>query len=198
MSNQLTHTANHQYTLFVKRAFAGWLKEFFSNRSDFTYIPRNERDTGIMIMDKHAFNLEKVASKPALIIHRKQFNWMRTSIDQSLHTSTLTGTTRKMDLLQGSVIIHCLNQEGLVAEELAHIVFFGLEAFKSSLRKLGLWELQTLGIGEESVLVDSKSQTEIVSVPVIVRAFIQAKWLEQDAGTQLPERICVVPQDPGP
>lgn len=198
MSFTQVSTVSDKYTIFVKRIFVGWLKEFFSNRSDYPYIARNDRDTGIMITDKHSFNLSKVAGKSALVVDRKQFNWMRTSIDQNLHTIGLNATTRKMDLLQGTVIVHCLNKEGLVAEDLSHIVFFGLESFKTEIRKMGLWELNTLGVGEESVLVDSKSQTEIVSVPVIVRAFVQAKWLERAASTQLVEDIIVIPEEPGP
>lgn len=189
---------NIQHIIFVKRVFVGWLKSFFSARTDYTYLGPNKRDTGIMITDKHGFNLDTVGSRPALVVDRKQFNWMRTSIDQNLHTIGLNATTRKADLLQGTVVIHCLNKEGLVAEDLAHIVFFGLEAFKSEVRKMGLWELNTLGVGEESVLVDSGSQTEIVSVPVIVRAFVMAKWLERAASTRLVEDINVVPEDPAP
>jgi len=191
-------TVTDQYTISVKRVFVGWLKEFFSMRSDYPFLQGNERDTGIMITDKRAFNLEKVGSRPALVVDRKQFNWMRTSVDQNLHTIGLNATTRKTDLLQGTVIIHCLNKEGLVAEDLSHIVFFGLESFKTEIRKMGLWELNTLGVGEESVLVDSGSQTEIVSVPVIVRAFVQAKWLESKASTRLVEDIIVTPEDPAP
>ena len=179
-----------QFPLAVKEIILGWLQEFFTNHPEFPYEVGNQRDTGIKIHDKHAFNFESVGDKPAIVMDRKQLRWANTSIDQNLGAFGLRAAQAYMDLVGGTVILHCLSKEGLVAEELGHTVFFGLEAFRSELRKRGLWDVKTVGIGEESILV-AKAGTELVSIPVVVSVQLQAKWLRRRASTQVAEDFAV-------
>ena len=179
-----------QYPLAIKEIVLGWLQDFFANSPDFPYDAHNERDTGLKIHDKHAFNLESVGDKPAIVLDRKQLRWARSSIDQNLGSFGLTATQRHMDLVSGSVVLHCLSKEGLVAEELAFAVFYALEIFRGELRKRGLWDIQTVSLGEESVLV-SKAGTELISIPVVAQVYLQSKWVRRRASTQLVETVSV-------
>lgn len=178
------------YTVAVKRIILGWLQDFFSKRADYTYKPGDERDTNISIKDKHAFNMSSVLDKPALVLDRKQLRWERTSINKNAGYFGLRAAQGFMDLLTTSVVVHCMSTEGLVAETLAHIVGFGVESFKSEIRKLGIWDVTSVAIGEESIIV-SKAGPEISSVPVILNVFIQGTWLRRRASTQLVEGVNV-------
>lgn len=179
-----------QYPLAVKEITLGWLQDFFKDHPQYPFDIGNERDTAIKIHDKHAFNFESVGDKPAIVLDRKQLRWFNASIDQNLGHFGLRAAQAHADLVTGTVILHCLSKEGLVAEELGHIVFFGVEAFRSELRKRGLWDIKTVGIGEESILV-AKAGTELVSIPVVASVYLQAKWLRRQAGTQIAEGFAV-------
>jgi hypothetical protein len=172
-----------QYPLAIKEIILGWLQDFFQHHPQFPFDPGNERDSAIKIHDKHAFNFESVGDKPAIVLDRKQLRWMNASIDQNLGSFGLRAAQAYMDLIGGTVILHCLSKQGLVAEELGHIVFFGLEAFRTELRKRGLWDINTVGIGEESILV-ANAGPELVSIPVIASVKLQGKWLRRRASTQ--------------
>ena len=52
------------------------------------------------------------------------------------------------------------------------------------LRKRGLWDIKTVGIGEETIIAPAAG-TEIVSVPVITTVFVQGKWARRRASTHL-------------
>jgi len=178
------------YPLAVKEIILGWLQEYFTNHPQFAYDPGNERDTKIKLHDKHAFNLESVGDRPAVVLDRKQLRWVNASVDKNFGHFGLSAAKTYMDLVTGGAILHCVSKEGLVAEDLAHTVFFSLEVFRNELRKRGLWDLQTVSIGEESILV-SKASTEIVSVPVVVQVYVQGKWLRRRASTQQLEEFAV-------
>jgi len=178
------------YTLAVKRVLLSWLQEFFAGRADFPFILGDERSTGVKIHDKHAFNMETVGNAPAVVLDRKPMRWARSSIDQNLGDFRLRAAQAKMDLLSGQVIFHCLCKEGLVAEQVAHIVFFGLSIFDSEIRKRGLWDLKIAGVGEESIL-ELAAGTELVSVPVSCTAYLQGKWVRRQIGTKLAADIVV-------
>lgn len=187
MSNQAQINAiPESYTLAAKRILAAFLQEFFQNREDYPYIHGDELRTAINIHDKHAFNLEAVGDKPALVIDRKQFRWLNTSIDKNLGSFGLTAAQLKMDLVQGTIICHCLARKGLVAEALAHIVFFGIESMRQVIRRMGVWEVAPVGVGEESIIVTGPD-TEITSVPVIINVTMQGKWLTRNASSRLVE-----------
>ena len=166
------------YTLSVKRILLSWLQQFFAGRADFPFVVGDDMATGIRIHDKHAFNLKSVSDIPTIALDRKPLRWMRTSIDQNLGDFRLRAAQAKIDLLSGAVIFHCLAKEGLVAEQVAHTVFFGLSAFDLEIRKMGMWDLKIAGIGEESIL-EVAAGHELVSVPVTCAVYYQGKWVRR-------------------
>ena len=184
------HQIPEIYTLAVKRILLAWLQEFFGGRADFPYVLGDPLNTGIKIHDKHAFNLQTVGDTPAVVLDRKPMRWARSSIDQNLGDFRLRAAQAKMDLLTGQVIFHCLSKEGLVAEQVAHTVFFGLSVFDSEIRKMGLWDLKIVGIGEESIL-ELAAGTELVSVPVTCTAYHQSKWVRRRIATHLAADLIV-------
>lgn len=184
------HQTPEIYTLAVKRILLSWAQEFFAGRADFPFILGDDTATRIKIHDKHAFNLQTVGNKPAVVLDRKPMRWARSSIDQNLAESRLQAAQAKMDLLSGQIIFHCLSKEGLVAEQVAHTVFFGMSVFDSEIRKRGMWDLKIAGLGEESTL-ELAAGTELVSVPVSCTAYILGKWVRRQIGTKLASDITV-------
>lgn len=189
------HQLPEIYTLAVKRILLSWMQEFFAGRADFPYILGDEVRTGIKIHDKHAFNLQSVGDTPAVVLDRKPMRWANSGIDQNLGDFRLRAAQVQMDLLTGQVIFHCLSKEGLVAEQVAHTVFFGLSVFTTEIRKRGLWDLKIVGVGEESIL-EVAAGTELVSVPVSCTAYHQGKWVRRRIGSKLASDIIVATQDP--
>lgn len=185
------------YPLAVKEIILGFLQEFFTDHPKYPFRDGQERDSGIKIHDKHAFNFESVGDKPALVIDRKQLRFAGASIDKNLGQFNLSGSRFHMDLINGTAIVHCLCKEGVVAEELAHIVFFALESFRAELRKRGLWDCEAVAIGEESILVAPEG-TALVSVPVILNVRLVGKWVIRRASTQRFDDVRVTQQEPPP
>lgn len=176
------------YTLSVKRILLAWAQTFFAGRADFPFVLGDELQTGIRIRDKHAFNLKTVSDIPSIALDRKPMRWVRSSIDQNLGDNRLGAAQAKMDLLTGQVVFHCLAKEGLVAEQVAHTLFFGLSVFDQQIRKMGMWDLRIIGIGEESIL-EVAAGHELVSVPVTLTVYYQGKWVRRRAGTHLADDI---------
>lgn len=179
------------YSLAVKRILLNWLQEFFAGRADFNYKFGDDRDTGIRIVDKHSFNLASVTDKPAIVLDRKQLRRMNASLDNNFGMYGLRAAQAFSDLQQCGIVLHCMCKEGLVAENLAHIVYFGVESFRRDLRRRGLWDVTATAVGEESIIV-SKAGTEIVSVPVALNVFLSATWLRRRASTQLVQDVELV------
>jgi hypothetical protein len=182
------HQLPEIYTLAVKRILLAWLQTFFAGRADFPFVIGDPMNTGIRIRDKHSFNLKTVSDIPAIALDRKPMRWVRSSIDQNLGDFRLRAAQAKMDLLTGQVIFHCLAKEGLVAEQVAHTVFFGLSAFDSEVRKMGLWDLRIVGIGEESIL-EVTAGHELVSVPVSITVYHQGKWVRRRVASKTADSV---------
>jgi len=72
------------------------------------------------------------------------------------------------DLLRGTITFNCLAKEGIVAENLAHILFAGLTGHRDQFRKNGIHQLMNINIGEESIL-KSDSGIELTAIPVYIQ-----------------------------
>lgn len=148
---------------------------------------RDESKTQIMVVDKHAFNLDQVGTKPAIVANRGPLLFLKTSGFQQLQSLDMRTDKRTYtDLVRGAVILSCFSRQGLEAEDLAGYIWASFQAFRHVLRKiasrgimvpnhLGFFKIEATNMGEEA-LVKSDSRTEISVVPVAVQAHVQRRW----------------------
>ena len=176
-------------SLDVKYLFITFLQELFSEDSKFTWNS-NVRNTKFIISDKNAIDLGVVEKKPALIISRGAMAWTFTSFSRSganpefLYKDgkeTLAGplgsadsikNSSVTDLLRASVTITCVAKHGVLAEELANLVFTALTANKTDLRANGIHKIQALSFGEEQIL-KSSSGIDLSAVAVQMQYLTQ-------------------------
>lgn len=143
--------------------------------------------TQIMIVDKHAFNLDQVGSKPAVVANRGPQAWMETSgFRQMQEHNWRSGKRTYIDLVRGSVTLSCFSRQGLEAEKLAGYLWGSFQVLRDVLRKiarrgtlvpnhLGFFRIKATNMGEEA-LVKGDSRPEISVVPVAIQAVVQQRY----------------------
>lgn len=153
----------------------------------------DQTKTQIMISDKYAFNLEQVASMPAIVGNRGPQQWMRTSGFRQMQSVDLkTDRRTHTDLVRGGAVLSCFSRHGEEAERLAGYLFESFQNFRDVLRKLekrrimapshlGFFKIEASTMGEEA-LVQASSRPEVSVVPVAIVAMVQRRWsVEPDA-----------------
>jgi hypothetical protein len=78
------------------------------------------------------------------------------------------GNKRYTDLIRGSITFNCIAQNGLVAEDMAHILFANLTGCRDQFRKNGIYQINNINIGEETLL-KTDSSIEVIAVPIYVQ-----------------------------
>ena len=160
------------YNIDIKRTFVGFAQQFFKEHTKYTWNI-DPTTTKILILDKYSINLKVIEKKRSIVVSRGAYGWKYTSLGQRSTTETRSifdeqrGTDRT-DLIRGSMTYNCISREGLVAEEIAHILFAGITGFKEQFGKNGIHQLMNINIGEESIL-KSDSNIELTAVPVFVQ-----------------------------
>jgi len=147
----------------------------------------DQEKTQIMIVDKYAFNLDQVGSKPAIVANRGPLAWMRTSGFRQLQSIDMrTDTRTHTDLIRGSVVLSCFSRQGVEAEDIAGYLFEGFQVLRDVLRKiarrgimvpnhLGFFKVEATNMGEEA-LVKSDSRPEMSVVPIAIQAMVQRRY----------------------
>jgi hypothetical protein len=156
----------------------------------------------ILIVDKHSFNLDVVATTPTIVANRGPQGWMRTSGFRQLQSLDLKTDRRTYtDLVRGGVILSCFSRHGLEAEDLAGYLFESFQVFRDVLRKiarqgtlvphhLGFFKIEASNMGEEA-LVKSDSRPEISVVPVAIQASIQRRYAVEPRNPRKLQKINV-------
>lgn len=148
---------------------------------------KNQEKTEITIVDKHAFNLDQVGTKPAIVANRGPIAWAKTSgFRQMQHIDFRTDCRTYTDLVRGGAVLSCFSSQGLEAEDIAGYIFESFQTLRDVLRKiarqgimfphhLGFFRIEATTMGEEA-LIKSDSRPEISVVPVSITAMVQRRW----------------------
>jgi hypothetical protein len=139
----------------------------------------DETQSKIIIADTYTEELENMEGRPAIILTRGSMNFMNIGMNQMVNRDPRNGTMTFQDNLKTSVNINCFSKNGAEAEELACIVFFGVQAFAEELKRRGIFEINSLSIGEEA-LIEFDSASNLVAVPVQIGMYIFDKWVVQN------------------
>ena len=147
----------------------------------------DQEKTQILIVDKYSFNLDQVATTPAIVANRGPQAWMRSSGFRQMQSIDMrTDRRTHTDMVQGSVVLSCFSRHGLEAEDIAGFLFEGFQQIRDILRKigsrgiivpsnLGMFKIETTTMGEEA-LVRSDSRPDLSVVPVAIQVMVQRRW----------------------
>jgi hypothetical protein len=171
------------------------------NPTGYVWNPDQEK-TGIMIVDKHSFDLEAVGTTPTIVANRGPQGWMKTSGFRQMQSLDFRTDRRTYtDLVRGGVILSCFSRHGLEAEDLAGYLFSSFQIFRDVLRKiarqgiivphhLGFFKIEASNMGEEA-LVKSNSRPEISVVPVAIQASVQRRYAVEPQNSRKLQKINV-------
>lgn len=179
--------------IFLKRTTIEFLQILFSTREEGSFhYDSDDTKTEIQISDQHTVDLTGVHVRPAIVGVRGPLTWSGMGLGGGA-VETVDRPTRKTvfnDLLTGSMAFNCLSREGTEAEQIAHLVFNSFKFFRPVLQKIGFFDIKSLNIGGESLIVSNGDHDDLYSVPVYVTASIQDRWsLSDKAGRELKEII---------
>jgi len=161
------------YNLDIKRTFLSFAQALFAEHSKYTWNV-DPTVSKVLIVDKHVMNLKVLESKRSIVVSRGSYGWRHTSLGQLGDNSNRTiadmelNGTNYMDLLRGSITFNCIAQNGLVAEDMAHILFANLTGQKKQFRSNGINQITSITIGEETLL-KTDSSIELTAVPIYVQ-----------------------------
>ena len=156
------------YNLEIKRTFLSFAQNLFAEQERYTWNA-DPAKTKILIVDKYAIDLKVLEKRRSIVLSRGAFGWTYKSIGQLSGMSMIKQNQKTYtDLLRGSITFNCLAREGIVAENLAHILFAGLSGYKDQFRKNGIHQLMNINVGEEAIL-KSDSSIELTAIPVYVQ-----------------------------
>lgn len=161
------------YNLEIKHTFLTFAQALFAQHSKYTWDV-DPTKTKVLIVDKYALDLKVIEKKRSIVLSRGSygysnltFNYLAGGEHETLMDRTLIGD-HYTDMIRGSVTYSCLAQNGMVAEELAHLLFVNLAGRRDQFKKNGISKLTNINIGEETVL-KSDSNVSLASVPIYVQ-----------------------------
>lgn len=161
------------YNLDIKRTFLSFAQELFSEQTEYKWNI-DPIKTKVLITDKHVVNLNQIEAKRSIILSRGTFGWSYTSLGQRGYDKDISimekalGEDHFSDMIRGSVTFNCISQNGIVAEDMATILFTSITAFKGQFKKNGINQIMNVNIGEETLL-KTDSSIEVAAVPVYVQ-----------------------------
>lgn len=161
------------YNLDIKRTFLSFAQALFARHSKYTWNVEPKL-TKVLILDKHVINLEVLEAKRSIVLSRGTYGWRHTSLGQLGDNSKRTigdmevHGSNYMDLLRGSITFNCIAQNGLIAEDMAHILFSNLTGQKAQFKANGIHQITSMTIGEETLL-KTDSSIELTAIPVYVQ-----------------------------
>lgn len=180
--------------IFLKRTALEFLQILFGTRppGSFHYDP-DDTKTDIQIADINAADLSAINLRPAIIVARGPMSWQGFGLGGS-STESLdmpTGDRVYSDLLNGSISISCISNQGIEAEQIAYLVLNSFKFFTPTLRKRGFFTIKSLNIGGESLVESEGSTDETYIVPIYVTAQIQERWGLSDTVARKLEKLII-------
>ena len=175
----LTHVSR-VYQFFLRTVFAAMPRG--AGKFHWTSDPET---TEIVLMDKGPVGHEILELRPAIITQRTEFVWQGIALDQrQVGPEPATGDRQHADMVSGSMILHCLAKDGVMANRVASLTIFAINKFRRDLTRLGNFHqvLPGLRASQEqpasSGLVDSgDADFDFVEVQVVSPLHMRDEWL---------------------
>ena len=175
----LTHVSR-VYQFFLRTVFAAMPKG--AGRYHWTNDPET---TEITLVDKGPVGSEIIELRPAIITQRTDVAWQGMTLDQrQVGPEPATGERQHADMVSGSMLLHCIAKDGVVANRVASLVIFAITKFRRELTRLGNFHqvLPGLTASQEqpatSAMVDSgDSDFDFVEVLVQSPLHMRDEWL---------------------
>lgn len=149
-------------------------REIFSNHSKYTF-DASENRTKIHIRDKSAVKLVDTDDRPIVAISRGQVRTHQRFIGDLHSIDATSGAYNYVDLLETNITVNCLSPYGLVAEEIASIVWGAVKYNKAAIMAEGFFRIEPPALSEEQIIV-SDSDYQLVSVSVVFNLIYLVYW----------------------
>lgn len=182
----MSYSIKRDPILDTKYIFLRFLQAYYSTDLMYKWDP-NPITSKILILDKHAFDIGKVLTRPAIILNRNNLAWSYASGNQNAINTTgdifsnLAGDAPNVtpdnksvysDLLVGGFSFIILSKNGIEAERISSTLFTLFTAYKNDLRNSGIHKITNLNIGPEQV-VKQTSEHELISVSIDLTMYRQ-------------------------
>lgn len=149
-------------------------RTIFGQHSKYTWDEAEER-TKIHIRDKSAVRLVSTDDRPIIAVSRGSTRTHQRFINDLHSIDFSTGTENFVEMMETNITVNCLSQYGLVAEELASIVWGAVKFNKNELMAEGFFRFEPPAISEEQIIV-ADSDYSLVSVSVVFNIIYLVYW----------------------
>lgn len=163
-------------TSFAKDIYLLMLREIFSKNEGPFHYSDDPEISKIHISDRFEVPKEEQTTKPGIYLTRGRIGYANLVINKEQNRNLNTGQINYMDLIQGSMIIHCYSREGLEAEHLASLVFILMEAAKATFRKKLRYHEVNIGEILEERPLSTSTVTDLIEVPVSSTFSFSYRW----------------------
>jgi len=157
--------------------FILFLKSYFAEHPEYVWSedPTNRK---ILIADAYALSVEDIEKLPSIIVMRGPLTLENPSMAYgSIEWDVLKNFEDKhmIRMCRGSLRVHTVAHDGIIAERLANEVMYAVEAFKDLLRKVGYHSINPVNISPEQPLelagttIDKASVTVDFSISFMIK-----------------------------
>jgi hypothetical protein len=145
---------------------------------NYHYDPIDELSE-ISIEGQNTDNLNKVDSRPKIVVARGAVGYNKVGINNFVGSSSMQLSPRRhATILSGTVGISCFSREDLEADRLAMICADAIEQFNFVIRKHGYLQIHTTQIGQRALIIKD-SRPELHVTPVLIKTEVTKNWTTQ-------------------
>lgn len=172
---------NYPYPVLFRVVIINFLRECFYGAAvgGYKYDPDDSK-TEVVIKDG-AGETAAPGKRPAVMINRSEIVPLDKGMGNNMVFSNFnTGSSQHSDWLITNIIISCFEQNSLLSEYLANIVFSMLRYHKKELNSLGISKIRdfSIGVPQKSPYGDGDTETKITSFrcDVSMQIHLQQSW----------------------
>lgn len=178
------------------RVFLKFFQTIFSEREagDFRWVGTEEggeddKHSEISITDESPLPRERSEATPCIVTQRAEVMFADLTMDSMRHVDHRTGSKTRIDLIPGSMLIHCLSKNRVEASRLAWIVTTAIKRWRVLLQRAGFHQVgQGLRIGPPTPpggLVSPEPAPELRMVTVMCP--FTFRWSEEEMPLDAPK-----------
>jgi len=143
-----------------------FLKSYFATNDEY-YWSEDPKQRKIVIADAFSATQEDIERLPHIVVQRSSMAVIVKGLSNNLHKKDFfSGTKEHFYPFQCNLRIHCLAQNGLVAEKIASDVVCAVFAGKDLLRRVGFQSIDLQQIGMEEPLELSGTTVHVANVSI--------------------------------
>jgi hypothetical protein len=159
---------------WAKYKLVGVFRSIFGQHPKYTWDTSEDR-TKIHIRDRSAVKLVDTDDRPIIAISRGTLRSANNFIGDLNKIDTTTGAYYYTRLMETQMTVNCLSPYGLVAEEIASIVWGSVAYNKRDIMAEGFMRIDEPAVSEEQTIV-SNSDYELSSVSVVFNLTYIVYW----------------------